>query len=125
MDNYYEPATGRWVTAESRYDAIADQPRFRDIDLLAPEEAWPRILELLAAVPEDTVYFVGAGPLETFVRRHGGPFIGRIDREVRNNPRFRDAAREINLERGELPSVAEERLLAALGPGFRLSDPED
>ena len=124
MDNYYDQATGRWVTAQSRYEAVAGQLRFRDLDILAPERAWPLILELLATVPRDVVSYVGAGPLETFVVRHGGQFIDEIEGEVRVNQRFREAAIEINLERGTLPSDAEARLLVALGPSFALLEPE-
>ena len=124
MDNYYDQASGRWVTAESRYAAIAHQPQFQDIDVVPPERAWPLILELLAAVPGDVLAYVGAGPLEAFVVRHGGQFIDQIEHEVRRNPRLREAALEMNLARGTLPAVAEARLVAVLGPRFSLLEPE-
>src|SRR5690349_18360059 len=107
MDNYYDPATRSWVTAESRYAAVADQSRYRELFFLAPEQAWPLLLELLAAVPEDVLAYVGAGPLENFIVRYGAQFMDEIESEVRRNARFRDAALEVNLARGTLPDDAE------------------
>src|SRR5215216_3703771 len=112
MDNYYDPQTGYWVTSGSRYDEIAEQPRFSELDRLPPAQAWPRLLELLAAVPDDLVDYVGSGPLETFIVRHGAAFAPEIAARARADPRFLDAALNVNLARGELPEAAEAELLA-------------
>jgi hypothetical protein len=124
MDNYYDEASGRWVTAESRYDDITAQPRFQELHLLPAEQAWPRLLELLAVVPEDLVSHVGAGPLENFVNRHGADFVSQIAAQARTDSRFLRAALEVNLARGALPTAAEAELLSAFGPRFTLLPPE-
>jgi uncharacterized protein DUF6869 len=125
MDNYYEYSTGEWVTDWDRYRAIADQPQFADLfDNPDSEEAWSLILDLLAAVPEDTVHFVGSGPLESFVNAHGTAFIDRLVSEAARNARFRRAALEINLARGRLPDSIEAQLLHAFGPRFKLLEPD-
>ena len=128
MDNYYDTVSGCWVTSADRYHAIASKPPFDLLDdplLIAyyPEQAWSLMLELLRVVPEDTINYLGAGPLETFICRHGATFIDAIVSEAETNPLFARAALEINLERGMLPELAESRLMAALGPRFRLLDP--
>lgn len=123
MENYYDYATGRWVTSFDRYEEVANQPRFRElVDLPEPEHAWALILELLAAVPADLVSHVGSGPLETFINFHAVAFIDRIEAEASGNERLRRAMIEVNLERGTYPEVVEARLLAAF-PRFELLDP--
>ena len=123
MDNYYDPVSGQWVTDWDRYQAIAQQPPFDDLyaALAAhPERAWPLLLDLLASVPPDTVHYVGSGPLEDFIHAHGAAFIAELEAAAQSNALFRDAALEVNLERGELPAPIEQRLLAAFGPRFKL-----
>jgi hypothetical protein len=103
-ENYYDEASRQWVTSESRYAAIASQPQYARLGQLIysePEHAWPLLLELVAAMPDDLLGFAGAGPVETFIWRNGAAFIGRIEAETKKNPRFRDAAFEINFARGE------------------------
>src|SRR5471030_2261751 len=96
MDNYYDSGTGEWVTAWDRYRAVAGAPPFNVLDdplIIAdqPELAWRLLLNLIRAVPEDTVECVGAGPLETFVTTHGAAFIDELENEARINPRFLQA----------------------------------
>lgn len=125
MDNYYDSSTGKWVTDWDRYQAIAGQPPFVDLFLVPdPEEAWPLILELLRVVPEDTVHFVGSGPLESFVVAHGAAFVDRLVLEAARNPRLRVAAVEINLARGQLPDRIQAQLLDAFGQRFKLLAPD-
>ena len=123
MENDYDHAAGDWVTSQSRYAAIASRPPFDRLhDLVYDDaaQAWPLLLALLAAVPEDVIHHVGAGPLETFVVRHGADFVDRIEGEAREDARFRRAVLEVNLREGELPPDVERRLVAAFGPRFAL-----
>jgi uncharacterized protein DUF6869 len=125
IDNYYDDERGEWVTAESRYQAVATEER-RDAIYHAlydePRKAWGLILDLLAEIPEDTVDLLGAGPLEDFVRRYAATFITEIEAEAAHNPRFRSALLEIWLPRGELPKDIEARVAGAAGPTFRFFD---
>jgi hypothetical protein len=122
MENYYDPALGDWVTDWSRYEAIADQPRFRELEAVAsnPEARWALLLELLAAVPEDVVHHVGAGPLESFIAAHGAAFVDQLKAAAAENERFRRAVLEVDLPAGLLPETVESRLVAAFGPRFEL-----
>jgi hypothetical protein len=125
MENFYDHESGEWVTTASRYERILAEPRFAPIrDSEIPgwpaDRAWALILELLAAVPEDAIPYVGAGPLESFVVRHAPAFIDEIESELRRNARLRTAVVEVNLERGELPPAIESRIVAAFGPRFSL-----
>ena len=123
MDNYYDPVSGQWVSDWDRYQAIAQQPQFVDLDAAVavhPDRAWPLLLDLLASVSPDTIHYVGSGPLEDFIHAHGAAFIAEIEAAAQSNARFRDAVVEVSLERGELPAPIEQRLLAAFGPRFRL-----
>ena len=125
IDNYYDDDRGEWVTAESRYAAVATEQRRDAIYKVLYEEprrAWVLILDLLAEIPDDTVDFLGAGPLEEFVRRHAVAFITEIEAEAAHNPRFRRALFEIWLPRGELPNDIEARVAVAAGPAFRFFD---
>jgi hypothetical protein len=112
MDNYYDPATREWVTGATRYDAVLAESRFapiREYDTLSwhPDRAWTLLLELLAAVPSDTVALVGAGPLDNFMHQHGATFIEPIVDELAHNGRLRTAIVNVNLERGTLPDAVE------------------
>src|SRR5262245_31441115 len=123
MDNYYDQASGQWVTDSSRYEAVLREERFAPIrehefGLLAVDEQWAMILGLLARVPEDTVPLVGAGPLEDFIHRHAPTFLDRIESELRRNPRLQRAVLEINLDRGTFAPAIEARIVTAFGPQF-------
>ena len=123
IDNGYDAERGDWVTTDSRYQAVADESRFATLDedvLLRPDRAWPLLLALLAAVPEDVVDRVGCGPLETFIHLHGAAFAAELEREARENPRFREAVLNVELRQGALPAVVEARLRDAFGVRFEL-----
>ena len=71
MDNYYDSATGEWVTDWTRYQAVLAQPRFAaiaDKSVLSwpPRDAFDCVLELLEAVPDDTVHYVGSARSRTW-----------------------------------------------------------
>lgn len=121
VDNYYDHERGEWVTAESRYSAVATEERIDAIrEALSDDRAraWTLILQLIADAPEDTVPYAGAGPLEDFVCRCAPEFIEQIEHEHAQNPRFREALFEIWLTRGKLPTDVEARLARLLGPRF-------
>jgi len=123
MENHYDEEDADWVTMASRYAAIEEQPRFRELDTHLyshPHLAWPLLLELLAEVPDDLVFLVGCGPLETFINRHGAAFVDQLECEARENERFREAIVEVNLRQGKLPAPVESRLVAAFGRRFEL-----
>jgi hypothetical protein len=127
MENYYDYELGDWVTDASRFAAVADQPRFallRDYEG-TPEQRWPLILELLEAVPEDTVHLVGSGPLDFFLGTSGEQFVEQLEAAARESERFRRAVLEVYLEAGRLPPEVEARLVAAFGPRFRLEPPPE
>lgn len=127
VENYYDHDTRRWVTAGSRYEAIANQPRFSALydPLIAagPELTWTLILELLAEVPDDLVHMVGAGPLQNFIVTHGPAFVAEIEAAAKESERFRRCVIEVDLHSGELPPHVESRLVAAFGPRFALLPP--
>lgn len=126
IDNYYDEQSGRWVTAESRYHEVVDLPPFvelEDLILADPPRAWPLLLKLVDAVPDDLLCFVGAGPMESFVYHHGDAFIDRIEAQAARDPRFRDCAFEIDLTRGHFAESIELRIVAAIGGGFELRPP--
>lgn len=83
MENYYDYEAGDWVTSGSRYEAVACMPPYDElVELIIlrdePERAWPLEMALLHAVDEDVVDYVGAGPLEDFIRRHGAEFADEV-----------------------------------------------
>ena len=126
MDNYYDPTSKQWVTDWDRYKAVAERPPFADLDASLhadPDRAWSLLLELLAAVPPDTIHYVGSGPLENFIQAYGATHIAQLEAAAQSNARFRDAVVEVNLERGRFPAPVEQRMLAAFGPRFQLLAP--
>ena len=129
MNNYYDSATGEWVTDWTRYQAVLAQPRFAavaDSTLLSwpAHSAFACLLELLEAVPEDTVHYVGSGPLEDLVNGHAPEIIDAIEHALPNHPRLQRAVLEVNLTRGALPAAIEARIVSAFGPRFQLLEPD-
>ena len=55
--------------------------------LTEPERAWPVILALIEAAPnEEALAFVAAGPLEDLIQSHGDDFADRIIERARRDP---------------------------------------
>lgn len=66
--------------------------RMRDLVMVQPEEAWPLIRAIVAAVDDErTLCGIGAGVLENLVRDHGAQFIDRIESAARGDAKFRVA----------------------------------
>ena len=129
MDNYYDHQRGDWVTDHSRYEEVLAEPRFeaireREAWHWPPMRAWDLLLELLRALPEDTVHYVGSGLLEDLIHSHAADLIDLIETEAATSERFRSALVEVNLKAGTLPPDLEERLVRAAGPEFTLLKPE-
>lgn len=57
----------------------------------APELGWPVLCEVVQRAPEEALGYLGAGPLEDLLARHGERSIAAIEREARRNPRLRIA----------------------------------
>jgi hypothetical protein len=59
-----------------------------DLIEVRPDEAWERILALVAHAREESLCYVGAGPLEDLLSLHGRAIIGRVEAAAANDPRF-------------------------------------
>src|SRR5262245_47557786 len=108
-DHYHPPSPASWCLAVSVHDAERDTlvnawiaydrtndanlfwawDRVTDLVLEDPEVAWPAILALVRAAPDDLVLAnVAAGPLEDLLSNHGASFIDRVETEARRDERF-------------------------------------
>jgi hypothetical protein len=86
-----------------------------------PQDAWGVVLALVAAADEMTSGFVGAGPVEDFVRRFGAVSIDKIEQASRRDPKFRECLGAIWLRDGDLPPDIMARVVAASGGRIRPS----
>ena len=80
-----------------------------------PDEAWERILALVAHAKEESLCYVGAGPLEDLLALHGQDFIGRVEVAAANDPRFAACLATVWGHTRFEPSVYE-RVQQTLGP---------
>lgn len=53
-----------------------------------PDEAWDRILALIAEAKPESLCYVAAGPLEDLLSHHGPTMIERIEALAASDPRF-------------------------------------
>jgi len=53
-----------------------------------PDDAWERILALVADARKESLEFVGAGPLEDILTLHGKTIIARVEALAATDPRF-------------------------------------
>ena len=61
-----------------------------------PEQAWPLVTELIERAPtDDSLGYVGAGPLEDLVQQHGAVFADRIVERAQLDSRWRSALRQV------------------------------
>ena len=80
----------------------------------APATGWQMIVGLIgAARDDDALGWIGAGPLETFVSRHGAAWIDVIERDAESSPRLRQALR--SSWRGGTPPDIFRRIKRAAG----------
>ena len=88
VEKYFE----HWKTKREDLDGVWD--KVTDTVFHSPSEAWPLIIELIRAAPSDAaLYYVAAGPLEDFLRKHGESYIDRVATAVEQEPRFKQALR--------------------------------
>jgi hypothetical protein len=74
--------------------------------LYSPEEAWPIVLELIRAAPDDAaICYVAAGPLEDLLCEHGESFLARLAAVAENDRRTREALRAVWGQNRMKPSV--------------------
>ena len=80
------------------YDAVGDLVRGDD-----GEQAWEVVVAIVRRAPKERLEYVGAGPLEDFVVRHGRQYGDWLVGEARRDPRFRTALASIWLRADALP----------------------
>ena len=70
--------------------------RVMDLELDDPELLWKLILEITEfELSEKAASSLAAGPVESLLAHHGKDFIDRIEKEARENSRFRDILRGV------------------------------
>lgn len=90
VNKYFE----HWKTKRSDLTWAWDQ--VTDTILSRPLDAWPLVLELLRAAPNDAaVSYVAAGPLEDFLSKHGASFLAPLASAVESEPRMKQALRGV------------------------------
>jgi len=88
-------------------------------------DAWALTLALVAAADDKSLGYVGAGPLEDFVRKYGASHLEALEAEARRDPKFAACLGCVWLAQGDLPEDAMARVVrASLGrirplPGSR------
>lgn len=90
---------------------------------------WQLIQALIAQATEDDLEFIGASPLERFVKRHGVEAIAEIERAAAREPKFRIALGHVWIEENYHPATIIARLVAASGgkmvPSGQIGPPTD
>lgn len=124
-ENWYDHATGRWVVSfeqdRKAYEEAFCAPAFRGLEdalLGDASAAWLLLLRLVAEAPERALALIGAGPLESFVNRHGAAFVDHLEAAL-SDPRFLEAAQNMDIYPDSLPRDVEDRLVALIGEGAR------
>src|SRR5215203_122458 len=52
------------------------------------EDAWDLVTAILRAAPDESLGYIGAGPVEDMIRHHGSALVDWIEGEARRDPRF-------------------------------------
>lgn len=78
-------------------------------------DAWAVTEALIEAADEDSLGYVGAGPLEDFVRRFGARHLPMIEGRARQDAKFRACLGTIWLQSGDLPPDVLDRIVRASG----------
>lgn len=92
-------------------DAVAEEMR-PDSGL---ERSWHFLRALIRQAEPSDLEFIGAGPLEDYVKRHGELAIDRIESEAQINAPFRIALGRVWIETNYLSPPVTARLVAASG----------
>lgn len=92
------------------WEEVTDRTAYSDSNA---DDAWELVLALVALAADDELGYVGAGPVEDFVRRFGAERIEQVEMQARRDPRFRVALGRIWLSRDGLPPPILERVVRA------------
>ncbi len=83
----------------SRPDSAGLDDSFDEVVLMArddPERLWPIIVRMVEEAPDEHhLLTVGAAPLEDLLWFHGPAFVDRIEAIAQEDPRFREALRQV------------------------------
>jgi uncharacterized protein DUF6869 len=112
-DNEILTLAQAWIEAASlfwAFDEVGDAIRDRPID-----DVWMLILALVARADAEALGSVAAGPLEDFLARHGDGVIALVEKQARDDPKFRVALRGV--WRSGMPDDVWARVLAARRAG--------
>ena len=80
-----------------------------------PADAWDVVTAIVRAAPDESLGYIGAGPVEDMVRHHGAALVDWIEGEARRDQRFQFALGCIWMHRRDLPAPIFERLQHASG----------
>jgi len=80
-----------------------------------PEDAWNVVLALVTMADDESLGYIGAGPLENLVHQFGTELVDRIEDRARQDPRFRFCLGAVWLSEGDLPPAVQERVVHASG----------
>jgi hypothetical protein len=110
------------VTVYHRHGATHDDADFwaweRVDDIIrgpAAERAWELVSTLVRTAPDELLEYIGAGPVEDLVNRHGAALIEKIEDEAKRDPRFREALASIWLVADDINHDVLSRLQAVTG----------
>jgi AcrR family transcriptional regulator len=123
LDGLVDGFFRHWRSKDDR-----DFPGWERVDEIVdrdPERAWPLMLALVERAPgDDALWCVAAGPLETFLVKHGSDWLEEIC-EAAKSPRFRIALAGVWQRERMAPTVRQqvERLEAKVS-GREWVDPE-
>lgn len=80
-----------------------------------PEDAWNVVLALVTMADEETLGYIGAGPLEDLISHFGSELVDRIEERGRQDPKFRFCLGAVWLSQGDLPPTVLDRVVQASG----------
>lgn len=107
----------RYHRARAAQDAWAFDEVLERVGLNAaePDDAWSVVLALVTMADDESLGFIGAGPLESLVHRFGAQLVDRIEDRAREDPRFRVSLAAVWLSEGGLPPEVQDRVVRASG----------
>ena len=80
-----------------------------------PDDAWSVVLALVTMADDESLGYIGAGPLESLVHHFGAQLVERIEERARQDPRFRICLGAVWLSEGGLPPEVQDRVVRASG----------
>jgi len=92
------------------YDRVGEIVRGPDA-----QAAWEICVGLVRAAPDEQLGYIGAGPIEDLVCRHGAALIEWLEGEAKRDSRFREALASIWLVADDIPREVLLRLQESTG----------